>query len=236
MTDIIDFPAPAIAVDLAMVCVRDGALCCVVMRRADEAEMGGGWALPGGFVHRDGSLDETVARVMAEKVGSVQAHFEQLATYGDPGRDPRGHVISVVYLAVTTAEALEAGVAANDALRLARVVVDWPGETGGVARCLDEAGREMTLAFDHAEILGDMVKRLRGKLDYTPIGFEFLPARFTLRDVQEVHEAVLNQSLTKPAFRRKLLDRHALRPTGERESGGAYRPAELYELSQDQEE
>ena len=172
---------------------------------------------------------------MTEKVGPVEAHFEQLATYGDPGRDPRGHVISVVYLAVAPATALEAGVAANDALALARVAVNWPGETGGPAEALDDRGAAMPLAFDHADILGDMVKRLRGKLDYTPIGFKFLPPRFTLRDVQEVHEAILDQSLTKPAFRRKLLDRHSLSPTGERESGGAYRPAELYEVQNDQE-
>lgn len=235
MSDIFDFPAPAIAVDLAMVCIKDGALRCVVMRRADAAEMGGDWALPGGFVHRNGSLEATVARVMAGKVGTLEAYFEQLATYGDPGRDPRGHVISVVYLAVAPAEALEAGVAANAALALAHVAVDWPGETGGPAQALDAEGAAMALAFDHADILGDMVKRLRGKLDYTAIGFKFLPPRFALRDVQEVHEAILDQALTKPAFRRKLLDRHALRATGVRESGGAYRPAELYEVQDDQE-
>jgi len=236
MSDIFDFQAPAIAVDLAMICVKDGTLRCVVMRRKDGPEMGGDWALPGGFVHRDGSLAETVARVLREKTGLEGVHFEQLASYGDPGRDPRGHVISVVYLAIVPAAALEAGVAANDVLELGRVVVDWSGEAGGAARVLDGAGAEMPLAFDHADILGDMVKRLRGKLDYTPVGFEFLPPRFTLRAVQEVHEAILDQSLTKPAFRRKLLDRHALRATGVRESGGAYRPAELYELLQDQEE
>ncbi len=236
MTSIFDYPNPATAVDLAILCVHDGALRCVIMRREDGGVMGGDWALPGGFVHRDGSLEETVTRVLHDKTGLRDVHFEQLATYGTPGRDPRGHVISVVYLAIMPAEVLIKGVAANPDLRLVRIKVDWPGETGGVARALDDTGAPLHMAFDHADILGDMVKRLRGKLDYTPIGFEFLPPRFTLRDVQAVHEAILDQSLTKPAFRRKLLDRHTLRATGVRESGGAYRPAELYELSQDQEE
>lgn len=236
MTDLFAYPSPAIAVDLAILCVQNGTLQCVVMRREDGGKMGGDWALPGGFVHRDGSLDDTVARVLANKTELSDVHFEQLATYGTPGRDPRGHVISVAYLALAGASDLAMGVAANPNLRLARIQVGWPGETGGAVQALDDMGADMKLAFDHADILGDTVKRLRGKLDYTPIGFKFLPPRFTLRDVQEVHEAILDQSLTKPAFRRKLLDRHSLRATGAREIGGAYRPAELYELSQDQEE
>ncbi|MEO0864042.1 MAG: NUDIX hydrolase, partial [Pseudomonadota bacterium] len=86
--------------------------------------------------------------------------------------------------------------------------------------------------FDHGAILGDVIKRLRGKLNYAPTGFGFLPPRFTLRDAQEVHEAILGHALNKPAFRRKLLDRHALQATGAFETGGAYRPAELYEVKE----
>ncbi|WP_371225508.1 NUDIX hydrolase [Roseovarius sp. 2305UL8-3] len=230
MSDIFEHPHPAVAVDLAILCVQDGAVHCAVMRREDGEEMGGDWALPGGFVHRDCSFDDTVARVLADKTGLQDVHFEQLASYGAPDRDPRGHVISVVYMAITTAESLGKGIAQNPALTLARVEVDWSGETGGPARAMAADGTPLTLAFDHADILGDMIKRLRGKLDYTPIGFSFLPPRFTLLEVQEVHEAILNHPLTKPAFRRKLLDRHALRPTGARQTGGAFRPAELYEI------
>ncbi|MEM9344606.1 MAG: NUDIX domain-containing protein [Pseudomonadota bacterium] len=219
-----EYPRPSIAVDLAILCVSDGALRCVLMRRDDAEAVGGTWALPGGFVQEGASLDDTVARVLADKTSVTDVHFEQLATYGDPSRDPRGHVISVTHLAITTASALHT--LAPD-LTLAEIRVDWPGETGGPAQAL--APEPLNLAFDHAAILGDTVKRLRGKLDYTPIGLAFLPPRFTLRAVQEVHEAILGMPLTKPAFRRKLLDRHALTPTGERETGGAFRPAELYE-------
>ena len=229
MTNQTEYPRPSIAVDLAILCVSGGALQCVLMRRPDAIEVGGDWALPGGFVHLDQSLDAAVARVLTDKTGLTDVHFEQLATYGDPNRDPRGHVISVTHLAIARADQLAARVAETSDLVLANITVNWPGEQGGAATASVD-GAPLALAFDHTAILGDVVKRLRGKLDYTPIGFAFLPSRFTLRAVQEVHEAILGMPLTKPAFRRKLLDRHPLTPTGERESGGAFRPAELYEL------
>ncbi|WP_299155199.1 NUDIX domain-containing protein, partial [uncultured Tateyamaria sp.] len=181
-----------------------------------------GWAMPGGFVHIDEAPEDSVERVLGEKVDIKAVHFEQLATYGALGRDPRGRVISIVYLALCPSEVL------LDA-DLAHIIVDWEGETGGpVAAQMN--GVRLPLAFDHAAILGDVVKRLRGKLDYSPIGFALLPDRFTLREVQEVHEAILGRPLKKPPFRRKLLDRGMIVPTGEFETGGAYRPAELYEV------
>lgn len=215
MIDLDKYAKPSVAVDLAIMTVVDGKLkVLVVDRPADDIP---GAALPGGFVRIEDSLEDTVQRVLTEKVGISGVHFEQLATYGALDRDPRGRVISVVYLALCPAEVL------GDA-HLSDVIVDWEGETGGPA----SIGRP--LAFDHAAILGDVVKRLRGKLDYSRVGFAFLPDRFTLRAVQEVHEAILGRTLTKPPFRRKLLDRGMIEPTGEFESGAAYRPAELYQL------
>jgi 8-oxo-dGTP diphosphatase len=186
-----------------------------------------GYAMPGGLVHVEDSLQRTVERVLAEKVGIAGVHFEQLATYGAVDRDPRGRVISVVYLALCPHDTLNK--ITNSARVLADVVVNWPGERGGPATVKVD-GTELPLAFDHADILGDVIKRLRGKLDYSPIAFALLPAAFTLRAVQEVHEAILARPLTKPPFRRKLLDRGLIQPTGELETGGAYRPAALYEL------
>jgi len=216
MTDLDKYAKPSVAVDLAIMTIVDGQLkVLVVDRPADDIP---GAALPGGFVHIDASLEDTVQRVLSEKVGISGVHFEQLATYGAVNRDPRGRVISVVYLALCPAKVL-----ANASL--VDVIVDWEGELGGPA----SAGA-LPLAFDHATILGDVVKRLRGKLDYSRVGYAFLPERFTLRDVQEVHEAILGRTLTKPPFRRKLLDRGMIEPTGEFESGAAYRPAELYQL------
>lgn len=170
-------------------------------------------------------------RVITEKTGLSGLHCEQLATYGAPNRDPRDHVVSLTYLAIAEAGALEANVANSPYLCLADIHVDWEGETGGKATALDADGHSLSLAFDHDDILGDVVKRLRGKLDYSPIGFAFLAPRFTLAQAQDVHEAILNRALTKPAFRRKLLDRHDLVATGAFQTGGAYRPAELYEVN-----
>jgi 8-oxo-dGTP diphosphatase len=221
MTDLESHRHPSLAIDLVILAVKDGKLCAVVLPRDDLGN--GTHALPGGFVHHGQSLDQTVARVLAEKTGLTGLTFEQLATYGDPARDPRGHVVSVAYLALLPDAALAKG------LPLAEIHVTWPGEAGGPATARIN-GASLPLAFDHAAILGDTVKRLRGKLDYSRIAFGLLPAQFTLRQVQEVHEAILGRPLLKPAFRRKLLDRGILRDTGAMETGNAHRPATLYEL------
>lgn len=224
-------PKPDIAVDLTILTVRDGALCCVLMRRDDAVKVGGQWALPGGFVRLGDSLEDTVSRVMEAKIGIAPVRFEQLASYGALNRDPRGQVISIVYLALCPSGPLLKELARKPELTLATLHVDWPGEQGGKAHAYD-GGNALGLAFDHADILGDVVKRLRGKLDYSPIGYGFLPPEFTLRDVQEVHEAILGHPLTKPAFRRKLLDRGMIEATGKKETGGAFRPAELYQVKE----
>jgi len=220
MTTLDEYAKPSVAVDLAIMTVIDGDLCVWLVNRP-EGDVSG-WAMPGGFVHIDEAPEDSVQRVLSEKVGAKPVHFEQLATYGALGRDPRGRVISIVYLALCPSEVL------RDA-DLAKVIIDWEGEFGGPA-AVQMNGARLPLAFDHAAILGDVVKRLRGKLDYSLIGFALLPERFTLREVQEVHEAILDKSLKKPPFRRKLLDRGIIVPTGEFETGGAYRPAELYEV------
>lgn len=225
-----DYPQPSVAIDLAILTVAEGGLQVLLMRRDDAEEVGGPWALPGGFVHADKTLEETVLRVMTEKAGLQQAHLEQLGTYGALERDPRGRVISIVYFALTPLQKLMTVTDGREDLLLARIEVPWSGEDGGPAEALAPSGAQLQLAFDHEGLLGDVVKRLRGKLDYTPIGFALLESRFTLRDAQEIHEAILGRSLTKPAFRRKLLDRGLIRATGKFETGGAYRPAELYEL------
>ena len=220
MSNLDKYAKPSVAIDLAIMTVIDGALRVLLLDRPEDDVAG--WAMPGGFVHIDEAPEDSVERVLREKVGIKPIHFEQLATYGALGRDPRGRVISIVYLALCPPEVL------SDA-DLATVIVDWDREVGGLAAAQVD-GVNLPLAFDHAAILGDVVKRLRGKLDYSPIGFALLPERFTLRDVQEIHEAILGKSLNKPPFRRKLLDRGMIAATGEFETSGAHRPAELYEF------
>ena len=220
MSSLEKYAKSSVAVDLAIMTVIEGQLKALLVYRPDDDVPG--WAMPGGFVRVDQSLEQTVERVLAEKVGLQNIHFEQLASYGTIDRDPRGRVISIVYLALCPAAAL-----AHQSL--ATIHVDWDGETGGSAQAFRNE-KALMLAFDHADILGDVVKRLRGKLDYSRIGYALLPNRFTLREVQEVHEAILGTGLKKPPFRRKLLDRGMIVPTGEFETGGAYRPAELYQV------
>lgn len=235
MPKLSDYEHPSLAVDIVALCVRDGQLNALLIRRDDADLVGGDWALPGAFVHQRKPLEDAVSRAADVKAGLDGAHLEQLASYGDPGRDPRGHVVSIAYLALAPAALLDATAVTRDDLTLARITTDWPGEQGGPARALDQNGAPLRLAFDHAAILGDAVKRLRGKIDYSPVGFAFLPPQFTLREVQEVHEAILGRTLAKPAFRRKLLDRHDLLATGAHETGSAFRPAELYQLTQKKE-
>jgi 8-oxo-dGTP diphosphatase len=216
---------PSVAVDLAIVTVISGRLKVLLVRRSNDDVAG--YAMPGGIVRINDSLEETVERVLAKKVGIAGIHFEQLATYGNVERDPRGRVISIVYLALCTSETIE-GITSADRV-LADLNVSWPNQTGGKADALFH-GTSLPLAFDHADILGDVIMRLRGKLDYSRIAFALLPEIFTLRAVQEVHEAILDRRLTKPPFRRKLLDRDLIQPTGTHEKGGAYRPAAQYIL------
>ncbi|WP_368186310.1 NUDIX domain-containing protein [Aestuariibius sp. HNIBRBA575] len=220
MSTLNKYDKPSVAVDLAIMTVVQGQLKVLMVER--DLNGVSGWAMPGGFVHVDQSLETTVDRVLRDKVGLENVHFEQLATYGAVDRDPRGRVISIVYLALCPAHLLQEA-------DLADVIVNDPHVAGQDA-VVQRNGVSMSLAFDHANILGDVVQRLRGKLDYSRIGFALLDTLFTLRDVQEVHEAILGRPLKKPPFRRKLLDRGFIRPTGVFETGGAYRPAEFYQV------
>ncbi|WP_281928194.1 NUDIX hydrolase [Roseibium album] len=222
------YPKPSVAVDLALITVAEGKLHCMLMVRKDANTVGGDWAIPGGFVHMEEAIEDTAKRVLREKVGVIEVYLEQLFTYGAPDRDPRERVISVTHFALVPFENLSRLVKANTELTLAQVHTDWKDNTGGSARALTGTLGELSLAFDHAYILGDVVKRLRGKLDYTSVALELLPPVFTLRQAQEIYEAILDRPLTKPAFRRKLLDRKIIKPTGKRETGSAFRPAELY--------
>lgn len=225
MTSLGTYAQPSVAVDLAILTIEDSRLKVLLVKRPKEdIEV---FAMPGGFVRINDSLEHTVERVLTEKVGTSNIHFEQLATYGDVARDPRGRVISIVYLALCPPEYLDA-ITTDDRV-VVDLAVDWTDETGGPAKALID-GTALPLAFDHAEVLGDVILRLRGKLDYSRIAFALLPDTFTLRAVQEVYEAILARPVTKPPFRRKLLDRGLIRPTGGHDTGGAFRPAALYEL------
>ena len=230
------FDRPALTVDLVLFGLWNGHPAVLLIERAEHPHAGR-WALPGSFVRPDETLDAAAARVLGDKAGFTAAEaertrLEQLYTFGAVDRDPRMRIVTVAYLALLP-EAVFAQVAEENAsLSAARIAVSWAGESGGSVAAFavrDRTARAaLPLAFDHADILALAILRLRGKLDYSDVGFALLPESFTLRQLQDVHEAILGTSLNKPAFRRRMLDRGCLVPTGVREAGTSFRPAELY--------
>ena len=226
-----DFDRPSVTVDLVLMSVLENGLHALVMRR-EQHPAKGKWALPGGFVRVDETLDDAAKRVLKDKARIASAYLEQLYTFGEVKRDPRMRVITVAYFALLPAARFESAVKAASDLTLAKIEVPWKGETGGAVEAASKEGAKLPLAFDHAEILGLAVKRLRGKLDYSEVGFELLPARFTLRQLQDVHEAILGVRFNKPAFRRRMLDKQVLEATGLHEDGVTFRPAELYRFAE----
>lgn len=223
------FDRPSITVDVALLSVKDDALVTLLLPRTSPP-FRGRHALPGGFLRMDEPLERAAARVLRDKVGLGDVFLEQLYTFGAVHRDPRMRIVTVAYYALVHPGRLEASAASA---ALARIEVPWEGETGGPVDCHGLASRAgaLALAFDHAEILGTAVKRIRGKLDYTPIGFQLLPERFTLAELQRVHETVLGRPLNKDSFRRRMLASGQLEATGELQQGVDHRPAELYRFS-----
>jgi len=230
-TELERYPRPSLAVDVVALTVEAGELRVALYKRADPPQRGH-FALPGGFMRIDESIEEAANRVMAQKVGLAGVFLEQLYTFGDLRRDPRGRVVTVSYYALVDARrfAAQSHKSAPAALS-ARVVVPWPGETGGPVDVVGDDGRALPLFLDHADILGLAVKRLRGKLDYSPVGFQLLPTEFTLRMLQEIHEAVRGEPVNKDSFRRRMLASGLLEATGAHERDVVHRPAELYRFT-----
>jgi 8-oxo-dGTP diphosphatase len=204
------YPPVAVTVDLVLMTVFDGRLAVLLQRRKQEP-FAGCLALPGSFVGPNEDLDMAARRVLGEKVGLTEAWLEQLYSFGDPGRDPRMRIVSIAYFALLPADRLQTVAEGHDDLIL-----------------VSTDAHEMPLAFDHDAIIILARARLKGKLAYSPVALALLPDLFTLRDLQAVHEAILATSLNKPAFRRRMLDSGWIEGTGEKESSGAFRPAELF--------
>ena len=222
------YARPSVGVDVVLLAVTSGSLQTLLVRRIEQPQLGR-WALPGGFVGMDESLDAAADRVLATKAGLEGVFTEQLYTFGEPGRDPRTRVISVVYYALIETTRLERAVAEREdhGLLLAEVAVEANGHVRSVEARSAEGGA-VSLAFDHGAILAAAVERIRGKLGYAPIGFELLPDTFTLLELRRVHEAILGRPLNKDSFRRTILDRGLVEPTGLRATGLGHRPPELY--------
>ena len=209
-----DHPHPSVTVDVIVFRLFGGDLQVLLIKRGHEP-FGGMWAIPGGFVDIIESLDEAAKRELEEETGVRDVYLEQLYTFGDLGRDPRGRVLTVAYFALVPADAAQprAGDDAADAGWWS--VYELP-----------------PLAFDHSDILEYALQRLRYKLEYTAVGFELLPACFTLTELQTAYEIILGEELDKRNFRRKVKGADVIEETGELRAGEG-RPAKLYRFRED---
>jgi 8-oxo-dGTP diphosphatase len=198
-----------IAVDIVVFTVHEQALKVLLIERA-IAPFKGLNALPGGFVLAEETLEEAAFRELLEETGTKNVYLEQLYTFGDPHRDPRGRVVTVAYYALvpTDKSPLLAGTDAATA--------GWY-----------PLSALPPLAFDHKKIIEYAVDRLRNKLEYTNVGFQLLPAKFTLSALQALHEAILAKSLDKRNFRRKILGLGLVKPSKEMQATGR-KPAQLF--------
>ena len=215
MSHTYDWPRPALAVDCVVFGAADDRLEVLLVQRG-EAPFEDAWALPGGFVRESEDLDAAARRELSEETGVDLAYMEQLYTFGTPGRDPRGRVVTVSWLALVRpgVHRLQPRTDARDAAW--HPVADLP-----------------PLAFDHARILDVARERLQGKLRYKPIGFELLPEAFTLTELHRLYEVVLERPLDKRNFRRKVLATKLLIDTGERRTGVAHRAPSLYRFDRE---
>jgi 8-oxo-dGTP diphosphatase len=205
-----DVARVALSVDVACFALEADGLRLLLVRRQSEP-FAGSWALPGGAVAPEERLDDAARRVLAERTGLRDAYLEQLYTFGDPGRDPRGRTVAVAYLALLPAPA-------PDPQRGREVsAATWT-----------PAASPPPLAFDHQRIADYARWRLAQKLEYSPLAFRVLPERFTMGDLRRVHETVLGRPLDASNFARQMLARWDLAPVPGERDRRSRRPARLY--------
>jgi 8-oxo-dGTP diphosphatase len=208
------YARPAVTVDCVVFGLDDQDLKVLLIQR-DNEPFAGRWALPGGFVKMDETLEESALRELREETGLTKVFLEQLYTFGNPGRDPRERVVTVAYYALV--KLLDHKVqAATDAREAAWFAVDDLPK----------------LCFDHDTILDTALKRLQGKVRYQPIGFELLPPKFSLTQLQRMYEIILERSLDKRNFRKKVISLDILDELDEVEQDVAHRAARLYRFNE----
>ena len=205
-----EFERPALTVDIVVFALDEDGLQVMLIER-DLEPFAGRWALPGGFVRVNETLDEAARRELQEETGLRDIYLEQLYTFGDLGRDPRERIVTVAYYALVNLQGHDVK-ASTDARNAAWFTIDELPE----------------LAFDHETIVDAALERLRGKVRYQPIGFELLPNKFPLRDLQRLYEIVLDRELDKRNFRKKILSMDILVELNEIEKDVSHRAAKLY--------
>ncbi|HET91373.1 MAG TPA: NUDIX hydrolase [Chloroflexi bacterium] len=209
-----DYPRPSVTVDVIIFTWRNDELEVLLIKRK-YPPFEGMWSIPGGFVEIDESLESAALRELKEETGVRDVYLEQLYTFGDVGRDPRGRVITVAYFALVPAPLIDPRAGSDAAQADWWSIYDPP-----------------PLAFDHARILAYAMQRLRYKLEYTAAAFELLPETFTLGELQAAYEIILGEELDKRNFRRKILSADIIEETGDYQTGEG-RPARLYHFRED---
>lgn len=210
-----EYPRPALTVDCIVFGLDAELELKIMLIQRDIPPFQGQWAIPGGFVRMDETLEQAALRELREETGIHDVYLEQLYTFGDLGRDPRDRTVTVAYYALINLveQEIKASTDARDA--------EWFA-----------LSQIPELAFDHGQILQKAIARLRSKIRYEPIGFELLPKKFTLTQLQKLYETVLARTLDKRNFRKKLLGMDLLLETGELEQGVSHRAAKLYQFDE----
>lgn len=218
------YEKPTVMVDIVIFTIERDTLKVLLIKRGLPPYQDY-WALPGGAlrVDQDESLEAAAMRELREETGVRPAnehehrqYLEQLSTYGGLSRDPRGWTVSIAYFALVSAD--EVRIQAGTDATAAR----WHSITGDKV--------DLTLAFDHAQILQDAVTRLRSKLDYTDIAVHLLPQAFTLSELQRVYEIIMQEKLNKSSFRLRVDRAGIVEPIAGRMRTGSNRPAQLYQF------
>ncbi|MEN8123197.1 MAG: NUDIX domain-containing protein [Bacteroidota bacterium] len=207
------YPRPALTTDCIIFGFDEVELKVLLIERGIEPYKGQ-WAFPGGFVQMDETTEEGAKRELFEETGLKNVFIEQLFTFSDVDRDPRGRTVSVAYFALVNL---------NDHTAIA-------GDDAANAKWFPV--KEIpSLAFDHEKIFRMAMYRLKGKIRYQPIGFELLPEKFTLTDLQHLYELVLEMKLDKRNFRKKILKMDLLIELNEKQENVAHKAARFYKFN-----
>ncbi|VVB80053.1 ADP-ribose pyrophosphatase [uncultured archaeon] len=206
-----DYPKPAVTVDIVIFSVRDNDLQVLLVKRGVEPAKGM-WALPGGFVKMDESLEDAAKRELEEETGLKDVYLEQLYTFGDPKRDSRGRVVTVSYMALVNSEE-----------------VNLHASTDTTDVKFFSVKKLANVAFDHKKIIEYGIKRLRWKFEYTAVAFSMLPEKFTMAQIQDLYELVFDKKFDKRNFAKKILSLDILKEEGIKVDV-SHRPPKLYSL------
>lgn len=201
---------PSVTVDIVIFTIQNDELRILLVKRKYWPYKDR-WAIPGGFVKMKESLDDAAKRELYEETRVKDVYLEQLHAFGDPKRDPRTRVITIAYYALVSSDELR--VAADTDVR----EVKWFA-----------VNKLPKLAFDHLKIVSFALDKLRSKIMISDISFQFLPANFTLTELQRVYEIVLDRELDKRNFRRKVLSLGVVEETRDMKLEGRHRPARLF--------